>query len=247
MSKPIYLLFSISFVLAFSVISATWVREEGRFLVYTDLSYRASDEYFLNKERVKANEFMGADFNIYADYGLSKNYTIGIYFPLIRTLSLGETQTMPSVIHINIGDLDIIQRLQIASLGGAVFNLELLTGIPTGNAKEPHGLHTGDGEYNFMPGLSMAWGFSFFSLPSYITFYSGINIRGKEFSDEWHYASQWGLFVYKKALLLSLEAKRQASRRNMRFKTPPQTVCGTILAIRPMALELPINLVKILA
>ena len=72
MSKPIYLLFSISFILAFSVISATWVREEGRFLVYTDLSYRASDEYFLNKERVKANDFAGADFNIYADYGLSK-------------------------------------------------------------------------------------------------------------------------------------------------------------------------------
>ena len=222
MSRPVYLICSIGLILAFSALTATWVREEGRFLVYTDLSYRASNEYFLDKERVEANDFVGADLNLYADYGLSKNYTIGIYFPLIRALSLGETQTMPSVTHINIGDLDIIQRLQIASLGGAVFNLELLTGIPTGNAKQPHGLHTGDGEYNFMPGFSMGWGFSLFSLPSYLTFYSGINIRGKEFSDELHYSSQWGLFVYKKALLLSLEAKRQVSRKNKIPNTTPE-------------------------
>ena len=41
-----------------------------------------------------------------------------------------------------------------------------------------------------------------------------MNIRGKEFSDEWHYAFQWGSFVYKKTLLLSFEAKRQLSRKN---------------------------------
>ena len=153
---------------------------------------------------------------------MSKNYTLGLYFPLLRVLSLGATETTPSVTHINIGDLDIIQRLQVGSLGGAVFNLELLLGIPTGNAEEPHGLHTGDGEYNYMPGLSMGWGFSFFSLSSYLTLYAGLNVRSKEFSDEWHYASQWGLFVYKKALLLSLEAKKQVSRKNKPQDTTPE-------------------------
>ena len=165
MLKFFYLLFSIALAFAFSILSATWVREKGRSLVYTDISYRASNEYFLENERIEANDFSGLDFNLYMDYGLSENYTIGFYLPALKILSLGETYTMPSVTHINIGDLDLIQRLQIANFGGVVFNLELLVGIPTGNAKQPHGLHTGDGEYNFMPGFSMAWGFPFFFTP----------------------------------------------------------------------------------
>ncbi len=193
---------------------ATWVREKGRTLVYTDISYRSADEYYTNGRRMDSNRFQGIDWSLYVDHGITETYTLGFYMPLVKVLSIDETTASPSVTHINRGDLDIIQRLQFASLYGTVINAELLIGVPTGNPSEPHGLHTGDGEFNFQPGLSMGKGFGFFSLPSYITLHSGINIRSRGFSHEWHTGFQWGVFIYKESLLVSLEIKKLQSLKN---------------------------------
>ena len=200
--------------IAFSSVGATWVREKGRSLFYGDLSYRSTNEYYINGEAREANSFQELNFSVYLDYGVTETYTIGVYAPLVKALSIDSTPVSPNVLHVNRGDIDFIQRYQFASFFGAVFNLELLLGIPTGNHQERHGLHTGDGEFNIMPGLSMGWGFSFFSLPSYLTLYTGMNYRNNGFSNEVHSSFQWGSFVYKEKLLLSFEAKKLESLEN---------------------------------
>ncbi len=209
--KLLFCSFFSLFFYAYSVVLPTWVREKGRSLLYSDLSYRFADEFAVDGRIMPSNDFTEFDWNIYVDHGFTKNYTAGLYFPIVKVLSLASTPTSPSVTHVNKGDIDFIQRYQFASIGVAVFNLEFLMGIPTGNHKEPHGLQTGDGEYNYMPGLSLGWGFPMFSLSSYLTLYSGINFRTEGFSHEWHSSFSWGLFLYKKTLLFSLEAKNQRS------------------------------------
>ncbi len=196
------------FISNFSEIFPTWTREKGRALIYMDTSYRASNEYFLEGRKMEANDFEEYNLNIYLDYGVTTSYTIGLYSSALKSLSLGETEHMEAVTHINKGDLDLIQRWQIASLGGAVFNAELLIGIPTGVFEHEHALPTGDGEYNYQPGFSMGWGFDFIGLASYLTLYTAMNFRDNGFSDELHYNAQWGLFLYKKKVLLSFEFKK---------------------------------------
>ncbi len=208
-----WLLLLFSFLLLPAGLSATWVREKGRALIYTDLSYRTTDTYYTGGQKMKANDFYEASLNLYADYGVTDRYTIGAYLPVIKSLSLGVTGTQPAVIYTNIGDMELIQRLQILEGLGAVFNLELLIGIPTGYSEQRERLHTGDGEFNFRPGASLGWGFPIFSLPSYLTLSAGLNLRTRGFSDEVHSAFQWGLFVYEKSLLLSIEVKSQKSQK----------------------------------
>lgn len=212
--------FKISFtflllVSTFSVILPTWVREKGRFLLYTDLSYRSDNQYLLKKDEIiSTNNFSEIGLSSYLDYGVTGNYTLGIYFPFLKKLSFESPDDGLNGNYSSMGDLDFIQRFQFASIGGAVFNLELLIGIPLGIKKHDAGFPLGDAEYNVQTGISTGWGFALSSLPSYLTFYTGYNKRNAGFSDEWHNSFQWGLFVYKKELLLSLELKSLASLEN---------------------------------
>ena len=212
MRKIFYILLIGFILLASSPASATWVRERGRALFYLDTSVRIAYEYFSGGRR-ETPEHIESSTSIYADYGVTSIYTIGLYFPFLKFLTIDSTDISPRVRHLNIGDIDLIQRLQVFSIAGAVFNLELLVSVPIGDDTPPTGLFTGDGELNFMPGFSIGWGFNLFSLPSYLTFQSGVNLRTEEFSHEVHVGFQWGLFVYKKYILLHVEIKRLQSLR----------------------------------
>ena len=211
MRKIVYTILISSTLLAFSTTFASWVRESGRTLFYVDTSFRTAGEIFRDGRKQDIADFTEANLSIYADYGVFSIYTVGLYFPALKVLTIDSTPVSAQITHLNIGDLDLIQRLQVYSIGGAVFNLEFLVGFPTGNDKEENGLFTGDGEYNFMPGISMGWGFDLFSFPSYVTLNCGVNVRTEGFSHEVHIGFQWGLFLYKKDLLFHLEIKRLQS------------------------------------
>ncbi len=213
-----YALFGSLMACTFSAILPTWVREKNRFLFDTNVSSRSASYYFLDKERIDIDKFRKTDWNIYADYGVTKNYTLGFYIPAIQAVTL--TEILPDVAetgkktHTSHGDLHLIQRLQIANIEGVVFNFEFLLGLPTGNHNKERGFYTDNDGYHYMPGFSLGWGFSLFTLPSYITLSSGYNFRTGEFSDEIYTTFSFGAFIYKKSILLNYEHKELQSIKN---------------------------------
>lgn len=137
--------------------------------------------------------------NFYGEYGLHKYVTLVASLPLLRRVTLNRQvfrrtlETVPGADgaqNNNIGDAEAGARLKLLSMAGIALSGEFKIGIPTGDSADPNGLNTGDGEWNALG--SFLAGYSFSTIPVYMTGEATLNLRTSGFSEEVRYLVEAG-------------------------------------------------------
>ncbi len=192
-------------------LSAAWVRPASEFLVAVDTSFISAKKFYDSSGNVvDSRNFSEISANLYAEAGVTSFYTTGVYFPALRNLAFKADDTNAAANFTGVGDVTLLQKLQFFQSGGLFLNFELLNGIPTGNDTQPDLLLTGDGEFNFLPRLALAYvmGNWFFTLDA------GYNFRTREFSDEIHVNAEVGVSLLQRQLFLIVGFNQQSSLKN---------------------------------
>ncbi len=136
--------------------------------------------------------------SLYAEYGLTDNFTVTAYVPFFVRSTLHEVEfrqsgaTIPGDFVNAFGDVDLMFKYGFFQKSAFPVAVELLLGIPSGETQGGEGgiLQTGDGEFNQM--ISVYVSHSFYPAPFYITAGGGFNNRTNDFSDEYRAAFEFG-------------------------------------------------------
>jgi hypothetical protein len=135
--------------------------------------------------------------SFYGEYGITDRITGIVYLPFIERITLnkqvgertdfvffeGDAITHPA-------DLDVGFRVGLLQRGNTAISASIKLGIPIGQAEQPNGLVTSDGEFNQL--LSLEIGQSFYPTAAYAVARAGYNNRTEGFSDEFHYGLEFG-------------------------------------------------------
>jgi len=137
--------------------------------------------------------------SLYGEYGLVNRLTLVAYMPFLQHITLdAEDIDIDPVTSIADGELGV--RLGLFARGATVVSLQVMAGLPLGDADQPVGLYTGDGEFNQRFALQI--GHSLYPTPAYLKGEIGYNNREnnrenpeKDFADELRYALEAGYIV----------------------------------------------------
>ncbi len=191
--------------LAFATVptSAAWVRQQGEGYVALGGSYTSANiAYDATGTKQAIPRFTEIATHLYGEYGITGKYTIGYGIPLLFNSSAEDASLMQTERKTTgIGDSVLAQRYQFYS-GAVLLSAGLDVGLPTGNKNA--NVPTGDGEFNFIPKLFAAGGFSA-GIPWFYSVSAGFNKRTLNFSDEVHASTMLGATLGNFVPMLSLE------------------------------------------
>ena len=161
---------------------------------------RATHFYEPNGNRIRIPTVGDYTVSFYGEYGLTDRITLVAYVPFYERITLNRQVGRNSGFVFSEGDVVngiadpiISARIGLAQFGGTVVSASLRLGLPLGNADQPNGLLTGDGELNQTVALEA--GHSFYPAPVYAKASFGFNQRMKGFSDEIVYAVEAGYTI----------------------------------------------------
>lgn len=135
--------------------------------------------------------------SLYGEYGFTGWLTGLAYVPFFKLNTLDrvvgrESQTVyfEGDKASGIADIDVGLRVALVQRSPTVLSVGVLFGLPVGDANQPNGLLSGDGEFNQF--VTLEAGHSFYPTPMYATARIGFNNRTRGFSDEFRYGAQVG-------------------------------------------------------
>jgi hypothetical protein len=200
--KKIILL--ITFTFPITVFAQGWVKEKGKGYFKLAQNIVSSNQYFApNGTSVSTTTISQFGSSIYAEFGLSNKITGVVNFPFYVRQTINDVRfrqsgrTIPGDEFGSIGDADLGLKYGFSQDKAIVLSTSLILGLPLGKTTggESGILQTGDGEFNQF--IRVDASHSFYPKPIYVSAYSGLNNRTKDFSDEFRYGFEIG-FPFKK-------------------------------------------------
>ncbi|TKB95768.1 hypothetical protein [Pedobacter cryophilus] len=186
-------------LLPFNLFAQGWSQGKGNGYLKINQNIVSSSKYYApNGSKVSITTINQYATGFYGEFGINKNLTGLINFPVFVNQSLNAIQykqsgkTIPGDELNAIGDTDIGLKFGFAQKKSIVWSTSLILGLPFGktNGGETGILQTGDGEFNQM--IRVDASHSFYPKPIYVSAYSGFNNRTKDFSDELRYGFEIG-------------------------------------------------------
>ena len=201
-----------------SVLTAqAWTKSKGTGFYKLDFtSIKASDVFDTKGDVVPFRTLGNYTTSFYGEYGITNKITAVAYVPFFVRNVVNETkgrQTSniiePGITNNNFGDMDLGLRFALPIKKVAV-SVNLILGIPTGDAKQADALFTGDGEFNQMLKLAAGTGGKRWWSQGAL----GFNNRTKGFSDEFRYDFEIGYKFFNDRFLAILKINGIESLNN---------------------------------
>jgi hypothetical protein len=190
-----------------------WTKDQGKAFVKADVTSIQADQLFDNSGNNIKPAFFPLGYlsaGIYGEYGVSNDVTVFGNIPLFVKNTLSKTALLlPEVSNSGFGDIDLGVRYQLYK-GDVAVSLNLILGLPTGNAKNADKLNTGDGEFNQILKLAVGTGKDNWWTQGAI----GFNNRSGNFSSEFRYDLEVGWKLFNKKLLAMLKINAVESLNN---------------------------------
>lgn len=188
-----------------SVLTAqAWAKSKGHGFYKLDFtSIKAANVFDTKGDVVPFRTLGNYTTSFYGEYGLTNKVTVFGYVPFYVRNVVNETKGKqtgqiiePAIVNNNFGDIDLGLRYQLPIKNVAVA-VNLLLGIPTGDAQQADGLFTGDGEFNQLLKIGTGTGGKRWWTQGAL----GFNNRTKGFSDEFRYDFEFGYKFFNDRLL----------------------------------------------
>lgn len=204
---------------ASSAFAGGWTQKRGEGFYKLGFQYiRATNYYEPSGNRVRITPLADYTTSLYAEYGIEDWLTLVGYVPFYHHVTLDRVVGRQSgMVYFDgdkasgFADPDIGVRIALVRNSPIVLAAAIGFGVPIGDAKQPNGLLSGDGEFN--QAISFEAGHSFYPLPMYATASVGFNNRTRGFSDEFLYAAQFG-YTFNNLLTVAVNARGVESLRN---------------------------------
>lgn len=183
--------FLVGWILFFSIpasLVGDWARGEHQILLGTGFSALRTEEFYSpGGKKIQINPFSDYSVNIFGEYGVTDHWTAAFSLPFKRlhvetTADFNRDLYENETPYYGLGDLVLGNRYQFWKTPDWLISAGLNIGVPTGYARSPLGLNTGDGEYNFHPFVSAVYSWN--AAGAYTRLNAGYNLRTVGFSDE---------------------------------------------------------------
>jgi len=139
--------------------------------------------------------------SLYAEHGVGKGVSLEGYLPIfvrhsvdgIITEEMEDVQFSDAVN--GIGDANLGLRVQLMKKDFFAWSGTFTLGLPLGSPTlgERKNLFTGDGEFNQLIRTDVSAPFGGDKVGGYVTAYTAVNLRAKNFSNEWWYGFEVGV------------------------------------------------------
>lgn len=156
--------------------------------------------------------------SLYGEYGFNGWLTGLAYVPFLKLNTLDrvvgrESQTVyfEGDKASGIADVDVGLRVGLIQRSPTVLSVGVLLGLPLGNANQPNGLLSGDGEFNQL--VTLEAGHSFYPAPMYANARIGFNNRTRGFSDEFRFGVQVG-YTFESLFTVTVHGQGVQSLKN---------------------------------
>lgn len=211
MKHHIQYIFSLFFIISItpSVLTAqAWTKSKGKGFYKLDFTSIKAQNVFDTKGDILPFRTLGNyTTSFYGEYGVTNKVTVVAYVPFFVRNVVNQTKGRqtgniiePGITNNNFGDTDLGLRFALP-IKAFSMSANLIFGLPTGDAKQPDALFTGDGEFNQMLKLSAGAGGKRWWTQGAL----GVNNRTKDFSDEFRYDFEVGLKLLNDRLLTILK------------------------------------------
>jgi len=195
------------FSLSNELFAGGWTQKKGKFYIQLGSQFMRSNKFHdINGTLVNINTLNDFTLSLYAEYGITDDFTIVTFFPFFHRLTLNKIQGTSGTVYFpgaeknGISDSDIGIRYKLTEGGGSVLSAGFSLGLPLGESSNKNGLLTGDGELNQK--FSLQFGHSFYPLPVYFSASAAYNFRHKGYTDEINFSVEAGYTFFKKLLLI---------------------------------------------
>ena len=196
-----------------------WTKKTGKSFIALDYRFSAATKYHDNSgENIEIEELKDLAFNLYAEYGLTDDFTLRLNIPFYKILDydlpLCAACDGNTLNNSGIGDLDFGFRYKLKTFGKTVLATSLTFGVPLSKENlynDLESLPLGDGEFNQILGVEV--GHSLYPFPGYISGSLKFNNRNEGFSDQLRLGVEGGYKISKK-LLFNLRLSLLKSLKN---------------------------------
>ena len=163
---------------------AAWVREKGQAMIGLGASYTSANKVYDGSGQTSAiPRFTEVATQLGGEYGVTERLTLGAATSLLALSSAEDTSLMSTrQTYTGLGDSLLSGRYLLYS-GPVLLSAGLELGLPTGNKNAA--IPSGDGEFSFLPRLSLAGGF-LAGMQGFYLVSAGYHKRTVGFSDEVH-------------------------------------------------------------
>jgi protein XagA len=195
----------LTFSITPSVLTAqAWTKSKGQGFYKLDFSSIQATDVFGPKGEIAPFRSLGNyTTSFYGEYGITDKIMAIAYVPFFVRNVVNETKGAqtgniiePGIVNNNFGDVDLGFRFALPIKSFAM-SVNVLFGLPTGDAKQPDALFTGDGEFNQMIKIAAGTGKNRWWTQGAL----GFNNRTKGFSDEFRYDFEFGYKFFNDRLL----------------------------------------------
>ncbi|MFM9950389.1 MAG: hypothetical protein ACKV1O_20805 [Saprospiraceae bacterium] len=202
--KQIAFLFLFTNLIPAGLAAQAWTKAAGKgFYKLEFASIRADNVFDFNGEVAPFRTLGNYTASFYGEYGITPNLTALAYIPFFVRNVVNETKgrqtgniIQPGIMNNNFGDVDLGFRVALPVKAFAM-SVNVLLGLPTGDAKQTDGLFTGDGEFNQLVKISAGTGKKRWWTQGSL----GFNNRTRGFSEEFRYDFEFGYKLFNDRLL----------------------------------------------
>ena len=189
MKSKIAILLIFSILCTFNIAAQSgWTRNKGGFFGKAGYYIVSGDKYInVDGQALKTNTFTQQAFTLYGEYGVTKNVTAILNYPILKFNRYNITETVGGI-----GDpqlelrFALLKKIPVVSAGiGIELPLAKKQNFayhkvvnPILGVKEYINLPTGEGDFKYWGSLSVSSGFG--SVPAWVTVYTQYQIRGKD-------------------------------------------------------------------
>ena len=170
-----------------------WTHPQGKgYFKLSEQIIQAESLYFYTGEQIPIPTYSRYTTSLYGEYGLVDRLTLVGYIPFYQRVTVDKEGAEPET---GLSDWDLGIRVGLLSGGPTVVSLQLMAGVPLGDAKLEleKGLFTGDGEFN--QHVSLQVGHSLYPVPGYLKGEIGYNNRESDFANELRYGMEAGYTI----------------------------------------------------
>lgn len=153
---------------------------------------QAESLFLSTGEQVSIPTYSRFTTSLYGEFGLANRLTLVGYIPFYQRVTVDKPDAEPES---GISDWDVGVRVGLLTDRATVVSLQLMAGLPLGDAKSglEKGLFTGDGEFN--QHVSLQVGHSLYPAPGYLKGEIGYNNREGDYANELRYGLEAGMTI----------------------------------------------------
>ena len=221
----ITIILSLLFVFSFPFFChAQWLEKKGNGYFKLSAWSLEADQHYTNSGKIDPNATRGIfNLNLYAKYGLSKNWNAIAYIPFYvksyqnnRVSSITGETLLKGEEFSSFGDMNLGIEYRLFKKSKYAFSTTLVLGIPSGDSKggSDGSYQTGDGEFNQLIRFNAGTSFSLLKQSFYAKGHLGFNNKTNNFSDEIRAGLEVGTGFFGNKLLLLARSNMVKSLRN---------------------------------